>query len=63
MSPSQAIIRQAAETLTTTDKRGRKLMLRRPTSLDTLRLFKAAGPDLSQNASWLSMAGLGRVSP
>jgi hypothetical protein len=28
------------------------------TALDTLRLFKAAGPVLSQNEAWLSMAGL-----
>lgn len=28
------------------------------TALDTLRLFKAAGPVLAQNEPWLSMAGL-----
>ncbi|MGD0103389.1 MAG: hypothetical protein ABSC06_05055 [Rhodopila sp.] len=33
-------------------------MLRRLTALDTLRLFKAAGPALAQNEPWLSMAGL-----
>jgi hypothetical protein len=33
-------------------------MLRRLTALDTLRLFKAAGPILAQNEPWLSMAGL-----
>nr|WP_294546314.1 hypothetical protein [uncultured Rhodopila sp.] len=40
------------------DKQGRKLLLRRLTALDTLRLFKAAGPVLAQNGPWLSMAGL-----
>jgi hypothetical protein len=34
------------------------LLVRRLTALDTLRLFKAAGPVLSQNEPWLSMAGL-----
>jgi hypothetical protein len=58
MSPSQAIIREAAKTFTTNDKAGRQLVLRRLTALDTLRLFKAAGPVLSQNEPWLSMAGL-----
>jgi hypothetical protein len=58
MSPSQTIIRQAQQPLTTTDQKGRKLVVRQLTALDTLRLFKAAGPELSQNASWLSMAGL-----
>src|SRR5690349_13722289 len=58
MSPSQTIIRQAQQTSTTTDQKGRKLVVRQLTALDTLRLLKAAGPELSQNASWLSMAGL-----
>jgi hypothetical protein len=34
------------------------MTLRRLTALDTLRLFKAAGPVLAQNEPWLSMAGL-----
>jgi len=58
MSPAQTIVRWAQETFVATEKKGRKLLLRRLTALDTLRLFKAAGPDLSQNTSWLSMAGL-----
>jgi hypothetical protein len=32
--------------------------VRRLTALDTLRLFKAAGPVLAQNEPWLSMAAL-----
>ena len=58
MSPSQTIVHQAQKTLTTADQKGRKLVVRQLTALDTLRLFKAAGPELSQNTSWLSMAGL-----
>jgi hypothetical protein len=58
MTPSQTIIRAANKTLATTDKTGRRLVLRQLTALDTLRLFKAAGPILSQNEAWLSMAGL-----
>jgi hypothetical protein len=37
---------------------GRRLVVRRLTALDTLRLFKAAGPVLAQNEPWLSLAGL-----
>lgn len=58
MSPSQAIIREAVKVFTAIDGKGRRLTLRRLTALDTLRLFKAAGPVLSQNEAWLSMAGL-----
>jgi hypothetical protein len=58
MTPSQAIIREAVKTFTTVDNKGRRLVLRHLTALDTLRLFKAAGPVLSQNEPWLSMAGL-----
>jgi len=58
MTPSQTITREASKTLTAIDGRGRRLLLRRLTALDTLRLFKAAGPVLAQNEPWLSMAGL-----
>ena len=58
MTPSQTIVRAAIKTLTVVDRGGRRLSLRRLTALDTLRLFKAAGPVLSQNGAWLSMAGL-----
>jgi hypothetical protein len=58
MTPSQAIIREAVKTFTAVDRAGRRLLLRRLTALDTLRLFKAAGPVLAQNEPWLSMAGL-----
>lgn len=58
MTPSQTIVRSAARTHTVVDRTGRRLLLRRLTALDTLRLFKAAGPVLAQNEPWLSMAGL-----
>jgi hypothetical protein len=58
MTPSQAIINEASRSFTTMDSKGRRLTLRRLTALDTLRLFKAAGPVLAQNEPWLSMAGL-----
>jgi hypothetical protein len=58
MSPSQVIIREAVKIFTAVDSKGRRLMLRRLTALDTLRLFKAAGPVLALNEPWLSMAGL-----
>ena len=58
MTPSQSIVRDAIKTVTVIDGKGRSLTLRRLTALDTLRLFKAAGPILAQNEPWLSMAGL-----
>lgn len=41
-----------------TDRLGRVLSLRRLTVLDRLRLFKAAGPVLSENHPWFGMAVL-----
>lgn len=58
MTPSRNITQDAAKTFTATDRGGHRLLLRRLTALDTLRLFKAAGPGLAQNEAWLSMAGL-----
>ena len=58
MPPSLTIIREAVKVIPAIDSKGRQLMLRRLTALDTLRLFKAAGPVLAQNEPWLSMAGL-----
>ena len=52
------ILSVATRTVVVVDKKGRRLIVRRPTALDTLRLFKAAGPVLSQNESWLAMASL-----
>lgn len=58
MSPSATIISAATIAPTVTDGLGRRLTLRRMTSLDKLRLFKAAGPVLAQNQPWLGMAVL-----
>jgi hypothetical protein len=58
MTPSQTIVRDAHKTIIAVDRIGRRLTLRRLTALDTLRLFKAAGPNLAQNEPWLSLAGL-----
>jgi hypothetical protein len=58
MTPTLAILALSARTVAVTDKRGRRFVIRRPTAIDTLRLFKAAGPVLSLNEPWLAMAGL-----
>jgi len=58
MTPSQTVTREAVKTFIAVDRSERRLTLRRLTALDTLRLFKAAGPVLAQNEPWLSMAGL-----
>jgi hypothetical protein len=58
MTPSNTVLREASQTIPAIDRMGRRLLLRRMTALDTLRLFKAAGPNLAQNGPWLSLAGL-----
>ena len=58
MSPSDAIVTQAAATTTVTDADGRRITVRRLNALGKLRLFKAAGPTLSHNQYWLGMATL-----
>ena len=55
---SEISLTTAADGLTLTASDGRRLTLRRLTALDKLRLFKAAGPALSQNQPWLGMAML-----
>ena len=58
MRPTEAILSGSVRAFSTSDKHGRKLVVRALTALDTLRLFKAAGPTLSQNEPWLAMASL-----
>jgi hypothetical protein len=58
MTPSASIIASAMAPQTVVDAAGRRLGLRQLTALDKLRLFKAAGPILSQNQPWLGMAVL-----
>jgi hypothetical protein len=58
MEPSKRIIQDAKQTLCIRDGKNRKIEFCRPNALDTLRLLKAAGPDLSRNEAWLSMASL-----
>ena len=57
-APSARVIHAAQAAPCVTDAIGRRLQLRRLTALDKLRLFKAAGPVLAQNQSWLGMAVL-----
>ena len=55
-TPSARLIAAAQEAGPVTDALGRRLSLRRPTALDKLRLFKAAGPVLAHNQPWLGIA-------
>ena len=57
-APSAQIVAAAIAPLVVHDADGRELVLRRMTSLDRLRLFKALGPLLSQNNAYLGMAML-----
>ena len=55
-TPSSRIVAAASATVAVADAEGRTLTLRRLTALDRLRLFKAVGPVLAQNAPYLGMA-------
>jgi len=58
MASTDVTVASAAGALSVTDAHGRRIGLRRLNALDKLRLFKAAGPTLSQNQHWLGMAVL-----
>ena len=59
--PSEVIVADAAAVKTVTDANGRVLTLRRPTTLDRLRLFKAVGSNLASNERYLGVAMLAFV--
>lgn len=56
--PSGRLVAAADRSWLVTDAEGRRLRVRRMGALDRLRLFKAAGPVLADNAHWLGMAAL-----
>ena len=58
MTPTQSYVTAAHQTRDITDATGRALTIRRPTTLDRLRLFKAVGPTLSTNDRYLGLAML-----
>jgi hypothetical protein len=57
-TPTQSYVAAAQDIRTITDAVGRTLTIRRPTTLDRLHLFKAAGPILSANDRYLGLAML-----
>lgn len=57
-TPTQRHLSSLANARSIPDSDGRMLTIRSLTALDKLRLFKAAGPMLSQNNLWLGMATL-----
>ena len=57
-TPSQFLMQAAAQLETVSDDLGRRLTVRRLTALDRLRLFKAIGAELAQNAPYFGMAAL-----
>lgn len=58
MSPTATILQDAGRTIDIIDAYGRRITVRRLNVLDRLRLFKAAGPELSRNETWLGLAML-----
>ena len=55
-SPSEVLIAEATRPLEAATADGHALRLKQVGALDRLRLFKALGPELSQNAAYLGMA-------
>jgi Mg2+ and Co2+ transporter CorA len=43
-------------TVTVTDAKGRVLTIRKLNAFDRMKLFQAAGPELSENSSWIAYA-------
>ena len=62
MTPSERLVAAGASVAPGADEvrdaAGRRLLLRRLNALDRLRLFKAVGPVLAENAAYLGMAML-----
>ena len=58
MTPTEAYIAAAHDVRDITDAAGRTLTIRRPTTVDRLRLFKVVGPVSSNNDRYLGMAML-----
>jgi hypothetical protein len=58
VTPSESIVSAAHASWEVTDAVGRRLTIRRPTTLDRLRLFKAVGPVLGDNERYLGVAML-----
>lgn len=55
-SPSARIVAAANATWEVADAAGRRIVLRRPGVVEQLRLFKAVGPVLAENAPWFGIA-------
>lgn len=58
MTPTQSYLAAANQTQEVITPTGQTLTIRRPTTLDRLRLFKAVGPTLSNNERYLGTAML-----
>lgn len=58
MTPSALVTSRDDRISELCDARGRRVRVRELTALDTLRLLKLAGPHLSMNEAWLSIATL-----
>ena len=58
MTPTQSYVAAAEDIRDITDASGRILTIRRPTTLDRLRLFKAVGGALTANERYLGLAML-----
>ncbi len=57
-TPSAQIIKAANKTATAKDSLGREIGVRKLSTLDRLRLFRLAGPELAANEPWLEIAFL-----
>jgi hypothetical protein len=57
-SPSEIFLKATQTAFAIKDSDGRNIEFRRLSALDRLRLFKALGPTLGQNALYLGMATL-----
>lgn len=57
-TPSQTIVNSATTMGEIVDAQGRRLAVRRLSALDRMRLFAAAGGELSGNQQWIGLAAI-----
>src|ERR1035437_4330455 len=57
-TPTQTVVKAAALTGDAVDERGRRITVKRLTAIDRMRLFSAAGSELSKNDQWIGLAAL-----
>lgn len=57
-TPTETMVNSTVRAGEVTDARGRRITVRRLSALDRMRLFAAAGSELSRNEQWIGIAAI-----